>query len=113
MAPKLRGKYYIIMLKYIIKFEKRMLDISALAMHQKIVILILSIVLSFVILMIATSFLEQHFLSLNKCCGQWMEEMVSMDNTRKTGEKYIGIGIIRYDRKTKNHNFVGRTHAYE
>lgn len=90
-----------------------MLDISAPAMHQKIMILILSTVLSFVILMIAASFLEQHFLSLNKYCGQWVEEMVSMDNTGKAGDKYIGIGIIRYDRKTKEHTFIGKTYTFE
>lgn len=87
-----------------------MLDISNPAKYQKIMILILSTVLSFVILMIAASFLEQHFLTLNKYCGQWIEEMTCIDNTGKAITQYIGIGIIRYDRKTKEHTFIGKTY---
>lgn len=48
---------------------------------------------------------------LNKYCGQWVEEMVQYNEKDEPVDKFIGIGIIRYDQTTDEHTFIGRTYT--
>lgn len=84
--------------------------------------ILLSGVVSFVLLA-AVQFLLDRFVRrfnrLNKYCGHWVEEMTlyhkdeDINNRKNLPEKFIGIGIIRYDKTTGEYVFVGKTYSLD
>lgn len=64
-------------------------------------------VLSFVVLFVVSWVLENVMNSLNKYQGQWVEELTYQEEQET--KKCLAIGIIRYDKKTKEHVFNGST----
>ena len=81
------------------------------------IILILSGFVSFVLLVMVQVLLEnvgRLFSNKNKYCGHWIEEMtLYQKNSQGTDcpvKRMIGIGIIRYDRKTGEYVFDGNTY---
>lgn len=70
-------------------------------------VILLAGVASFILLVAISAFLVFALNELNKYRGQWVEEMT----LEKDGSKFIAIGIIRYDRKTNEHIFVGKTYT--
>lgn len=70
-------------------------------------LILLSGVVSFILLVVISAFLDFTLNELNKYRGQWVEEMTLV----KDRSKFIAIGIIRYDRKTNEHIFVGKTYT--
>ena len=78
-----------------------------------LIILVLSGFISFVVLFVAQLFLDKlgrRFNQMNKYRGQWIEEMTCYHNNEPV-ERFIGIGVIRYDRKIDEYIFVGKTYA--
>lgn len=72
---------------------------------------IISGLLSFIVLFVVTWILEIVLNGLNKYHGQWVEELTCQDNQEI--KKCLAIGIIRYDKKTKEHIFYGSTFSLE
>lgn len=62
-------------------------------------------------LLLIVQLLLNAYKRLNKFCGQWVEEMIEYDMQNVQKSKYIGIGIIRYDRSTGEHTFAGKTYS--
>lgn len=71
---------------------------------------IISLIISFLILWIIQFILNMSS-QLNKYCGQWVEEMTQYDENDVAKDKFIGIGIIRHDRTTDEHTFIGKTYT--
>ena len=74
------------------------------------------------ILLLLIQVILNAFNRLNKYCGQWVEEMTMYEEKKdedgdgesaKETDRYIGIGLIRYDRMTKEHVFTGKTYTLE
>lgn len=75
------------------------------------IVMLLAGVVSFLVMAVATMLLDALVSDLNKYCGQWVEELVRIDKGKR--EWYIGIGIIRYDHKSGEHTFIGKTYTLQ
>lgn len=71
---------------------------------------LLSAIIAFVLLFVMQFFMNAYN-RLNKYCGQWIEEMTQHDSNNVVSGRFIGIGIIRYDRTTREHVFYGKTYT--
>ena len=82
-----------------------------LTVSFNITVMVLSGFASFIALVIISLVLDALLNKLNRYRGQWIEEL---EKETETGtEKFIGIGIIRYDYKTNEHVFTGKTYTVE
>lgn len=74
------------------------------------VALIFAIIVSIPLLYYVLEAIDYLMSDLKDYRGQWVELLTSTQ-TENFGEQSVGIGIIRYDRKTKEHTFTGKTYS--
>lgn len=73
-----------------------------------IIVLALSCIVSFVILFLIFIFINYLLGRLSLYCGQWVEELIS----NNSDDRFIGVGIIRYDNITNDYAFFGKTYSF-